>query len=353
MHHDTGALLAPVSLDNPAGNNLEYELIFDDIRQARESDDDYLNRGDWAACEPRKADWNKVRTLTEQALTTQSKDLQLACWFTEAQCHLHGLSGLLVGIEFLSEFMTRFWYQCWPELEDDGLVLRRSKLIRLDRDLSQQLTLQPMLRQSSTTLTHWRRVLAFEHKAATASSPLEELIQEEGDLSMETFNKQAAHFSSIDISQQAATVESLFNALDQLEARYFALSQDPDSDVFRLTRQTLSHLSDYLQRLTQRAIPLASDTLPLNSMFESNNESAMADLSALDAPQIMNRDLAIKQMLAIASYFRETEPSSPVPFLMERAARWAGMTLTEWLDEMINDQSSIQEINNVLTGQSR
>jgi type VI secretion system protein ImpA len=62
----------------------------------------------------------------------------------------------------------------------------------------------------------------------------------------------------------------------------------------------------------------------------------------------MTRELAVSQMLAIADHFRTNEPSSPVPYLMERAARWAGMTLTEWLEEMLNDTNSINDINNVL-----
>lgn len=35
---------------------------------------------------------------------------------------------------------------------------------------------------------------------------------------------------------------------------------------------------------------------------------------------------------------------------MERAARWADMTLTEWLEEMLSDNNTLQDINNVLTG---
>jgi type VI secretion system protein ImpA len=38
---------------------------------------------------------------------------------------------------------------------------------------------------------------------------------------------------------------------------------------------------------------------------------------------------------------------------MERAARWAGMTLTEWLEEMLQDDSSMRDINNVLKGHGR
>lgn len=353
MQHDFAALLAPISPEEPAGENLEYELLFDDIRQARESDADYLPEDEWSVSEPRKADWKRVCALSEQALATQSKDLQLACWFTEALCHQQGLPGLLAGIDFLSEFIIRFWFQCWPVLEDDGISLRRSRLLRLDRDLSRQLSCLPLLRQSNTSLMFWRQILAFEHKVSINPRARDELIRQEGDLTMETFNQQAAHFSSIEISQQADLVDALTATFSQLEARYASLSQDQEGELFAQTRQTLTDLSDLLQRLTQRAIPLATADLTLEPTLELSSEPLPANPADHAAPLTMNRELATSQMLAIAQYFRQTEPSSPVPFLMERAARWANMTLTDWLEEMIKDQNSIHEINNVLTGQSR
>lgn len=353
MQLDLSALLAPISSKEPAGENLEYESLFVDIRQARENDDDYLPQDAWSVSEPRRADWNKVRTLSEQALATKSKDLQLACWFTEALCHQQGLSGLLAGIDFLSEFISRFWFQCWPVLEDDGILLRRSRLLRLDRDLSLQLTCLPLLRQNNSSLMLWRQILAFEHKVNINPRDRDELIRQEGDLTMDTFNQQAVHFSSIEISQQAGVVEALAATINQLEVRYASLSQDHEGELFAQTRQTLADLSNFLQCLTQRAIPLTIEDLTLESTFELSSETLQSDPTVHTAPFAMNRDLAITQILAIAQYFRQTEPSSPVPFLMDRAARWANMTLTDWLEEMINDQNSIHEINNVLTGQSR
>lgn len=352
MLPDMSTLLAPISPKNPAGDNLEYDPLFDEIRDARESDPDYLPQDAWSVSEPRKADWNRVRILSEKALSERSKDLQLACWFVEALCHQHGLAGLVAAMEFLSEFITRFWFQCWPSLEEEGIAIRRSKLLRLDRELSQQLFRKPLLRQADTTLVRWRQILAFEHKLNTQPDKRDELIHQEGDLTQATFDRQAANFSSIEIAQQASVVEQLGVAFDQLEERYASLSQDLEGELFSQTRQMLADLTDYLQRLTQRAIPPADDFIALAPMPEEGAPE-FGDAPSCSMPSGMNRELAINQMLSIAGYFRQAEPSSPVPFLMERAARWANMTLSEWLEEMLNDSNSMNEINNVLTGRSR
>jgi len=345
---DIAPLLAPISPENPAGENLEYELLFDTIRSARESDPDYLPEGDWSVSEPRKADWNKVRMLSEKALIEQSKDLQLACWLVESRCHLQGLAGLCSGIDFLCAFLQQFWFQCWPSLEEDGVLARRSRLSRLDRDISMQLFRQPLLAQEITSLATWREIQAFEQKITAHPESREELIAQKGDLSMSSFDRLATQFSAHDISQQLALTEQLAAALRQCEACYASLSEDQEGDVFVLIRQTLAEVTDYLQRLAQRAMPLATD-----APVDSAEGAPLATTSPFATSQMMNRELAISQMLAIGAWFRQTEPSSPVPFLMDRAARWANMTLTEWLEEMLTDDTSLHAIHNVLTGQTQ
>lgn len=352
MQPNMATLLAPISPKNPAGDNLEYDPIFDEIRNARESDPDYLPQDAWSVSEPRKADWNRVRILCEETLSERSKDLQLACWLVEALSHQHGLGELVAAMEFLGEFITRFWFQCWPSLEEEGIAMRRSKLMRLDRELSQQLFRKPILRQADTTLVRWRQILAFEHKLNTQPDERDELIRQDGDLTLATFDRQAVNFSSIEIAQQASIVEQLFAAFEHFEERYVSLSQDLEGELFMQTRQALAGLTDYLQRLTQRAIPPADDFIALATMTEES-APAFGDAPSCFTPSGMNRELAINQMLSIAGYFRQAEPSSPVPFLMERAARWANMSLSEWLEEMLNDSNSMNEINNVLTGRAR
>lgn len=349
---EVAALLVPISPENPAGINLEYDQVYDDIRKARESDPDYFPQDEWTIAEPRQADWQKVRKLCETTLMLKSKDLQIGCWWVEALTHLQGMAGTEVGFHFLSEFITRFWMQCWPMLDEEGATIRYGKLSRLDRDISQELFIRPLLRQPMTALAHWKKVLAFEHKINTWPDSRDEFIAKEGDLTMETFENAATTLSSIEISLQADILTRLLEQIDRLEACYFSLSQEEPHALFSQTRQILGDMMDFLERLAQRAIPVGNDEM-MNFNLATPTEVPSAS-EAYEAPvrnQTLSRDLAISQMLSIAHFFRQTEPSSPVPFLMERAARWANMTLTEWLEEMLSDTNSLREIQNVLKGQ--
>lgn len=348
---EIAALLAPISQENPAGINLEYEPLYDDIRQALENDPSYLPQDEWTISEPRKADWQKVRKLCATALEQQSKDLQLSCWFVEALTHLQGLTGLETGLHFLREFITRFWFQCWPPLDEDGAAFRYSKLTRLDLALSETLCMLPLLKRPESSLAHWRMVLAFEHKICTWPDSRDELIAKEGDLTMASFDALAATFSSIEISQLADVIDQVHKQLERLETCYFSLSTEESHALFTNTQQTLIDIADFLQSLTKRAIPVGSEMLTLTLSNGTDPEPEIYDTPIRN--QVLSREQAISQMLAIAHFFRQTEPSSPVPFLMDRAASWANMTLTEWLEEMLSDSGSLKEINNVLIGQSQ
>ena len=64
----------------------------------------------------------------------------------------------------------------------------------------------------------------------------------------------------------------------------------------------------------------------------------------------MSREKAIEQLEEIAIFFRQSEPTSPVPYLLERAVRWSKMTMSEWLEELLKDNDSVEQINRVLKG---
>ena len=84
-------LLNPISADNPTGKNLRYDPLYDKIKEARREDKD-IPQGDWQI-ERKLADWPLTIKLTSDALATQTKDLQLAVWLTQALLRREGVHG--------------------------------------------------------------------------------------------------------------------------------------------------------------------------------------------------------------------------------------------------------------------
>ncbi|QQN37986.1 type VI secretion system protein TssA (plasmid) [Rahnella aceris] len=346
-------LLAPFSGDHPVGRNMEYEQIYNEIREARESDPDYLPQGEWAT-ELRKADWSKVVRLSAKVLQAESKDLQVACWLIEGLSQQHGIRGLLDGTGFLIPFIQTYWQNGWPELDEDGVIIRHGMINRLDRQLALMLHCHPLFGQPESTLDHWRKVLAYEHRVTMKPDSAAERGSDD-DFSMDTFNRWAATLDPQKVAAQNEALTQLMTMLDTLETLYGQLNPQADSLAMGQMRSAVAEMQEFVKRLFDRAAPAYDDVMTLNVLMPDEDEQAN-DVSSLmnnTKKQTMSRDLAISQMLTIAHFFRQTEPSSPVPFLMERAARWAAMTLTEWLEEMLQDDSSMRDINKVLKGHGR
>jgi type VI secretion system protein ImpA len=64
------------------------------------------------------------------------------------------------------------------------------------------------------------------------------------------------------------------------------------------------------------------------------------------APQ--SRADALRQLAAVADYFRRTEPHSPVSYLVQRAVRWGEMPLEAWLQNVIHDESVLDQLRETL-----
>ncbi len=64
------------------------------------------------------------------------------------------------------------------------------------------------------------------------------------------------------------------------------------------------------------------------------------------APQ--DRSDALNRLAAVAEFFRQTEPHSPVSYLVQRAVQWGQMPLEDWLREVISDEAVLTRVRETL-----
>src|SRR4051812_31519241 len=100
-------LLQPVNPDDPAGKNIRYTPEWDVLKEARRSDHQLSVIYDSAR--GKDADWPLVRSLAISALSTKSKDLQIAVWLTEANARLYGFAGLADALRLIRSLLEQFW----------------------------------------------------------------------------------------------------------------------------------------------------------------------------------------------------------------------------------------------------
>jgi type VI secretion system protein ImpA len=119
-------LLDPIEGPNPAGEDLTYELILDELQEARREDID-VEQGDWER-PLKRADHAKVVSLGCDILATKSKDLTVAAWVAEALLHEEGFGGFREGLDLMRNLLDQFWENVYPELEGEDTELRAGPL---------------------------------------------------------------------------------------------------------------------------------------------------------------------------------------------------------------------------------
>ena len=152
---DVEAILRPIAGENPAGEDLRYSAVYEEIKEARRADDPF-DRGDWQR-EIKKSDWNRVTELAVQALTERTKDLQIAVWLTEALIKKWGFSGLQTGLRILNGLLTDFWESVYPGIEEDDLEFRAAPLEFLNEKLWVAVKEVPLTDPAATPGHSWFR----------------------------------------------------------------------------------------------------------------------------------------------------------------------------------------------------
>jgi type VI secretion system protein ImpA len=145
---DMKKLLKPISRKTPAGEDLRYTGVYDEIREARRAEHP-LTQGPWKT-DIKSADWKRVIALCSEALIHRSKDLQIGCWLTEALLNRDGYDGLSTGLRYLTELIGRYWESLFPAMEDGDLEYRIGPLAFLDEKLPEALVQVPLCDPAKT-----------------------------------------------------------------------------------------------------------------------------------------------------------------------------------------------------------
>ena len=151
-------LIAPISSEQPCGEWLRYQGIYQQVREARREDDATLPQGVWQS-ELKRADWGAVEALCGDALLHRSKDLHLAAWLLEAWIQLDSFAGAARGIEIMRGLCAAFWEGMYPAIAE-GMEARLAPIQWVNDKLARRIRLVPLTRPTiesvpSYSLADW------------------------------------------------------------------------------------------------------------------------------------------------------------------------------------------------------
>jgi type VI secretion system protein ImpA len=353
---DVQALLAPIPGAKPSGEDLRFLGPHDEIKKARRSDDQ-LPRGDWQR-ETKTANWNSVIKLASETLAEKSKDLQIAAWLTEALLKRYGIGGLRDGIELIVGLHDRFWDSMYPAIPEDGdLESRSGPLIWLDKELAIAVKGSPLtkpVKGRAYSYLHWEESREVDNLARKNPAALSAAL-EDRKITGEQFDRAVTgtpldQYISMyeDLNQTCRAVQALAETVDQKFGK--------DAPGLLQLKKSVDEYRALVERIIKKRGGTVPDTLVQRELDAQQGTSpavpsdgSIAATSSEGAGiEPVDRQDALRRLVAIGDFFRRTEPHTPIFYLVQRAVRWGDMPFDSWLQEVINDQAVLAHVRETL-----
>jgi len=262
-------------------------------------------------------EWQHVFDLAAR-LSKQTHDLRVLLLMNRALARVHGLPGLLKGLQALDVVLQRKWDDVHPQIVVDGMddpQLRYGVLSGLaDPDgLVGDVRQAIALRSPLGVFT----VRDLERVAEQGSVELNGIV-----INREKFDdmvrdiRQTGEVTALDVPGQL--IELLNGLLRNIEERS---GSDFTPDLTNLKRP-LERVSDILGG---NGVQVEKDA-PLSL---SNDTAPVGDARILGALILNSRADVVRAMEAICVYLERHEPTNPVPLLIRRAQRLMAMSFLD------------------------
>jgi type VI secretion system protein ImpA len=301
-----------------------------------------LDQGEWVT-ELKEADWPFVVQRCAALLTEQSKDLRLAVWLTEAAAKQHKLRGLGEAFRVLAGLCRTYWDLGLHPLSDgDDHDQRVGNLAWI---LGRVPTL---VREMPMTEGAGYSTIDFETARKQANMPEH---QRPSDAPKLTDMEAARSRNSARFREQfAADARYCMDALRELE-EVSDMRLGADSPGFATARDAVQVMLDAMP--SHAAV--TSNVVSIDTAVEHVQAVANGAPAVTMAPiqqGVNTRAQALSQLREIASFFRRTEPHSPVSYYADKAADAGDQDLHTWLRSVVKDSGSLSHIEELLGIQS-
>lgn len=345
---DLENLLAPLDAgDQGAGIDLRLDFsassAYQRLRDARSAAraEERARDADGDTDAPEALGWREVLQVGEQALATQSKDLEIAAWMTEALVRVHGLRGLATGARLITGLCDRYWDAVFPLPDEDGLEVRASPIGGLSGASSDGTVMQPLRRLPLFRRADGTSVGVYHWDQAEQTAALEESKRQArydaGAVDLKTLEAESRLDKGflVGTGREAVAAAAAWAALETaLDTRFGG-----ESPSVRKVKALLERMVEIIGRLgglaEDDAVGNAEDGAPAPA--DGAAVTPLGTATAAGAGGALTREAALRELDRIADFFRKSEPHSPLAYTLDEAVRRGRMTLAELLMEVLPD----------------
>ena len=303
------------------------------------------------------AAWTALAEQCETCLKETSKDLEILTWFTAAQLHRdRPLQNCAAVLTVLADLVEEHLEDLQPvppsdKLKGDSDAARASEIAELRLRPFVQLVGEVegsgLLAAPMTAHRLIGEVTYGKYILAEKNGTLDALRAEAGAaLESET----EALVQNIEALQQ---MERQFDRLD-VRLKKYAAQNGQIPPMIGYGRRIASDILAMVQRLVEgRGFPwpgaaeVTSETEVPSGAADHGEVAEAAPLAARGgagsgfdpSANLANRTEALRAIARLATYFRTTEPHSPICLLLDRAVRWGNLSAGELYREILTGGS--------------
>jgi type VI secretion system protein ImpA len=265
-------------------------------------------------------DWGEVKSRALEALA-RSKDLRLLAHLSAAVLRTEGLTAFTETLTVAAQWLERYWTETFPQVTEDT-VLRQSAL----NCFADRMAVIDGLRR--TPLVTSRQHGSVTLRDLDLAGGEVQLREGEARPDQAALSAALAAMPAEELTPLHAGAAAGLAALKRLDGR---MREAAGSDA----APDFSNLSMQLQRIER---VLATQSAARGSNSDVPAEAAPSQAAAVGTPgAIRTRQDAIRALDAVSEFFRSTEPSSPIPLIVDRAKRLVSKDFLEVLADVAPD----------------
>ena len=328
---DLEKMLCVVPGDDPAGKLEEYSPLYlqlDELARGKPAS----TMGD-SIIEGTDPDWYKLRSACLKLWET-TRDLRVAMYLAIAEFSLEGLKGFSDALAVAEYLIEHLWEDFFPRLDPDD-----------DNDPTERLNIFAMISPPNRSysdplmfISKFRMLKLVEGKRYT----LRDLLILNGELEVSENDLDPALFQgemrSVPVDEMRRSKEVVVQIAARLNHIAELVNGHLSGEGLTFTDllgelKTLQNFYDaYLlapeTESSEAPVETAASEAPVSPIKHSQ---AVFDLNRF-VPA--NRAEALLMLKKSAEYFQMTEPTNPVPLLVDRALRMANMSFLDLLGEV-------------------
>lgn len=308
------SLAKPLATDGPCGPSLE-------DTQLLASFDAYHLFGQTVQLP--ETDWRALKTSSFDALQ-QSKDLRLLAHFAAASLRVDGWPGFLGSLHVGAQWIKEHWETVHPRVDEDAILRKNGLSCLSDRmAIIDGVRRTPIIENKQLGRYALRDIEIATGKQAPAESDAAPATESEINAALSALPLEELQPLELSFATAVADMQAIDSAMREFGGAAASPDFDALTDALGAVRKVLR------EQLELRGAADAAAVAEAGGAAEGGGGKAIGG--------IKSRQDAIRAIDTVAAFFRQNEPSSPVPLFLDRAKNLVGKNFLDILKDVTPD----------------